>query len=93
MLTDPTVVPRTVAEQLPEERVHNEGVKVTDPVPEAEKVTFPVGVGVWPLTVAVQVVDASELIEEVAQLTVVVVAALMYGTPLYSICWMTDLST
>ena len=46
-----------VTEQVPEERVHTDGVKDTEPVPDCDQVMVPVGEPLEPATAAVQVVD------------------------------------
>ena len=81
MVADPGLDPFTVTEQLPDERVHVVWVKETEPGPVLVQATVPVGVGVWPPTVAVHVVVEPKIIELAVHDTVVVAVALMYGVP------------
>lgn len=82
MLTDPVRPPVNVAEQLPADRVHEVVDGVTDPNPNCEKVTWPVGE--VPVTVAVHETVAptrTEAGEQVNDVPEVVWVTEMSNTP------------
>ena len=65
------MTPSIVTVQLPAERVHVDGVKDTDPVPDCDQVMVPVGAEPEPATIAVQAAVASTYREETLHDTVV----------------------